>query len=366
MSDAIRVSLTPDTLKALPAGDAVEAVVSIQNIGAAVDQYAVELDGLPTTWYSLSNESVALFPQDKEEAKIVIKPPKGNGVKAGSYPFTVTVLSRADAAETSRVEGTLEVGAVAAFDLDMSPKTVIGRKGRYKLAMRNGGNADLDVELEGIDAEESCRYAFKPPAPHLAAGAALTTVLTVRPRRSGLVGQKRNYDFQIKVKPSQGEAKQLQGQLVHTPRFRTWKPIRRLAFVLILLVLLGVLVSALGGWSGTGDHLSAWGGSARQFSCDRLKVLCGASASASGSSGAGSPAGTHGGFRGEFLGFHQANAKLVGQPLENEHRDKQGFTVQHTTHGLLVFDPQDVRAFFIPRGERVWVHDNNGNYYFRG
>ncbi len=64
MSDSIRVSLTPDSLKTMPAGDAVEAVVTIQNVGTSVDQYAVELDGLPTTWYNLSNESVALFPQD--------------------------------------------------------------------------------------------------------------------------------------------------------------------------------------------------------------------------------------------------------------------------------------------------------------
>ncbi len=365
MSDAIRVSLTPDTLKALPAGDAVEAVVSIQNIGTAVDQYAVELDGLPTTWYSLSNESVALFPQDREEARIMIKPPKGNGVKAGSYPFTVTVLSRADATETSRVEGTLEVGAVAAFELDMSPKKVIGRKGTYKLAMRNGGNADLDVELEGIDAEEACRYTFKPPAPHLAAGAALTTVLTVKPRRSGLVGQKRNYDFQVKVKLSQGEAKQLQVQLAHTPRFRTWKPIRRLTFLVVLVALLAALVSALGGRSGTGDHIAGWSAPVRQFACDRLRILCG-TAGANGSSGAGAPQGTHGGFKGEFLGFHQANPKLIGAPRENEHRDKQGFTIQRTTRGLLVFDPQDTRAFFVTRGERLWVHDNNGDYYFRG
>src|SRR5579875_1853870 len=121
MSDAIRVSLSPDTLKAMPSGDAVEAIVTIQNVGTSVDQYAVELDGLPTTWYSLSNESVALFPQDKEEAKIVIRPPKGGNVRAGAYPFTVTVLSRADATETSRIEGTLEIGAVASFELDMSP-----------------------------------------------------------------------------------------------------------------------------------------------------------------------------------------------------------------------------------------------------
>jgi len=362
MSDGIRVSLTPDTLKTMPAGDAVEAVVTIQNVGTAVDQYAVELDGLPTTWYNLSNESVALFPQDKEEAKIVIKPPKGNGVKAGSYPFTVTVLSRADATETSRVEGMLEIGAIAAFELDMSPKKVIGRKGNYNITMRNGGNADLDVELEAIDAEEACRYTFKPPTPHLTAGQQVVTRLTVQPRRSGLVGQKRNYDFQIKIKPSQGEAKQLQGQLIHTPRFRTWKPIRRLALLAIILALLALAVGALGGRSGTGAHAALWRDSAARFACDRLHVLCGVAGSGGSAAAATSE---HDGFKNAFLSFHQADPKLIGRALEHEHIDALGYTEQRTSNGLLLYDPAGGHSYFILLGERMWIHDATGSHRFK-
>jgi hypothetical protein len=365
MSDSIRVSLTPDSLKTMPAGDAVEAVVTIQNVGTSVDQYAVELDGLPTTWYNLSNESVALFPQDKEEAKIVIKPPKGNGVKAGSYPFTVTVLSRADATETSRVEGTLEIGAIAAFDLDMSPKKVIGRKGNYNITMRNGGNADLDVELEAIDAEEACRYTFNPPSPHLTAGQKVVTRLTVKPRRSSCVGQKRNYDFQIKVKPSQGDVKQLQAQLMHTPRFRTWKPIRRLVYLIILVAVIAAVVSTFSGAAGANTQAMQLRDSAARLACTRFHVFCGIAGTGS-SAGSAMGSAEHGGYRGEFLGFHQTRPKLIGQPLENEHKDSQGFTVQRTTNGLLVFDPLDVRAFFVTRGEEMWVHDNNGTYSFKG
>src|SRR5207302_5886112 len=128
MADSIRVTLTPDRMTVQPDSEPLESMITIQNAGATVDQYAVELDQLPTTWYTLSNTSVALFPQDKEEAKLLIHPTKGGGTKAGTYPFTVTVLSRADPTQTTRAEGTLLIGAVAAFDMAMSPTKVTGRK----------------------------------------------------------------------------------------------------------------------------------------------------------------------------------------------------------------------------------------------
>ena len=61
--------------------------------------------------------------------------------KALGLTFPDTVLSRADPSQSSRAEGSLQVGAVAAFELDMSPRKVIGRRGRYNLSLRNGGNA---------------------------------------------------------------------------------------------------------------------------------------------------------------------------------------------------------------------------------
>jgi len=102
-----------------------------------------------------------------------------------------------------------------------------------------------------------------------------------------------------------------------------------------------------------------------RLACTRFHVFCGIAGTGS-SAGSAMGSAEHGGYRGEFLGFHQTRPKLIGQPLENEHKDSQGFTVQRTTNGLLVFDPLDVRAFFVTRGEEMWVHDNNGTYSFKG
>ncbi len=152
---------------------------------------------------------------------------------------------------------------------------------------------------------------------------------------------------------------------MHTPRFRTWKPIRRLVYLVILLVVIALVVSAFSGSAGTNTQAMQLRDSAARLACTRFHAFCGVAGTGS---SAGSTLGSaeRGGYRGEFLDFHQTRPGLIGEPLENEHKNSQGFTVQRTTHGLLVFDPQDVRAFFVTRGEEMWVHDNNGTYSFKG
>src|SRR6185312_1705805 len=127
MADSIKVSLNPDRIVVNQGGATVDCEVTIQNVGTTVDQYAVELDQLPSTWYSLSNVAVALFPQDKETATLSNHPPQGSVTKAGTYPFTVTALSRADPSQTSRAEGVLQVGAVTSFEVQITPSKMTGR-----------------------------------------------------------------------------------------------------------------------------------------------------------------------------------------------------------------------------------------------
>ena len=348
---AIRITLLPDTLQAAPDGGPVESIITVQNTGPAVDQYAVELDGLPTTWYTLSSTAVALFPQDKDEAKLIIRPPKGPGVKAGVYPFTVTALSRADPSQTSRAEGTLQIGAVAAFDLDMSPRKVIGRKGRYNLTLRNGGNADLDVALSAQDTEEGCRYTFKPADPTLTPGQRASVRLTVRANRSGFVGQKKQYDFQVTAKPSQGEPKTIPGQLVHAPRFRTWKPMRRMTLVVILLALLA------GAFTVRAQILPHIAPPLRAV-CTRLHVSC--TWLNTSSPVVAPPVCSHArpcGYIATFRLFHRHDPHLIGQPMQNEHRLKSGFTTQQTTTGLLIYDPTSGHAFFVPKDTSSKVYE---------
>lgn len=342
MADQIRVSLTPDTVQMQPNSDPVELSVVITNAGGAVDQYAVELDQLPTTWYSLSNTSVALFPQDKEEAKLVLHPPKGGSVKAGVYPFTVTVLSRADPTITTRVEGKLQIGAITSFELAMSPTKQTGRRGRYVLSLRNGGNADIDVALEATDPEDVLRFGFQPSTPHVAAGQKQSVKLTVKPRRSSIAGSKKSFDFKVKAAPNLGDAKAVQGQLVHKPRFRTWAPVRRLVVLVIIIAALSIAYVAVGQTSGIKAKVTS------SALCTRLKFGCFATAVPGTTVGPLPTAvkGCH--WVGAFGNFHKYQPSVVGTCLENEiYSPAARVSTQLTSAGLLLFDQKDGSTFLI-------------------
>jgi len=376
MSDAIKVSLTPDKIRVLPDAEPIETMIIIQNAGATVDQYAVELDQLPTTWYSLSNTSVALFPQDKEEAKLIIHPPKGGAAKAGIYPFSVTVVSRADPSQTSRTEGVLEIGAVAAFELSMSPTKVTGRKGNYTLNLRNGGNADIEVVLEGSDNEESARYGFSPKAPQLAAGQKAQVRLRVKARRSNIAGAKKSIDFTVRGTPSKGEPKAVQGQLNHKPMFRTWRPIRRTLLILVLLALLGVGAYFVFGAASNNTSSVNKGflnGTLKPKMCQYLHVLCANSTPiiASPTAVPTQPGGNKtpvppSSFQyiGAFKVFHDHDPTLIGEPAENE-VSNHGVATQKTSKGLLLFDRKGGHAFLYSNDGSVWEYYGKETYEVR-
>ena len=379
MADAIRVTLNPEKLTVQPDGDPVESSITIQNNGTTVDQYAVELDQLPTTWYTLSNTSVALFPQDKEEAKLVVHPPKGAAAKAGSYPFNVTVLSRADSSQTTRVDGVLQIGTVGAFDMVISPSKQTGRQGKYMLHLNNGGNADLDVNLEATDAAGVGRYTLQPPQLLLAAGQRINVPLLMRPRRSWLVGPKKTVEFQVKATPNRGNQKTVTAQLVHKPMFRSWRPLRN---VLLFLLLVAAVISAivLASRHNLGNDATSWKDNAISYGCDHLNLLCDQRAATATAIPAIIPTTVptarptpkptpkpvrYYPFVGAFLKFHKQAPTLVGNGLEFESTNSR-VASQRTTTGTLLFDRKDGHTFLVANNHTIWLFSKGVIQVVRG
>src|SRR5262249_23793945 len=159
------------------------------------DQYTLQLSDLAENWYTLPRASVALFPGDKDSVTFQLHPPGGISTRAGTYPFTVTITSQADPRQSTRIPATLVVTAVDAFEIDMTPRKVIGRKGRFTITLRNGGNSDLEVLLEAVDPEEACNFKLSAEEAHLEPGQKETVKLVVKPRRGGLIGQRQEFRF---------------------------------------------------------------------------------------------------------------------------------------------------------------------------
>jgi hypothetical protein len=248
MPGSLQVDLNPARITMDASGEPVELLVVVRNLGDVVDQYSVEISGLDSDWFA-PPPSIGLFPQDTETVRINLHPPRA-ALRKGNYPFRVLVRSRGGAAEES-AEGMLEIGGAARLRLDVTPRQhTAHRYGTFKVQVANSGNADVQVVLDGRDAEETCDVRFPGDNTLLVpADSAATTTVRVRPRKRPWVGAEHTFNFAVTARPQSvgPEPQTAPAQFTHKPWLRSWAPLRTVAFVVvglaIVLVVLSVLVS---------------------------------------------------------------------------------------------------------------------------
>lgn len=225
-SEPVVVQLTPPAIQIAAGGAPVEIQANIRNAGATVDQYSIEIENLDPTWYTITEQSVALFPGDSAPITIKIHPPKSSNTRAGSYKFIVRARSNADPSLVGTTKGEIQVGGYTNFQVELAPKKSTGRKGRYRLNLSNGGNSEVQLELTGRDPESNLRYGFRPSTPTVQPGGRQVVPVTVKPSGFRLVGSQTSHRFSLLARPTDGDekdAKEVQGELVHKPMFKSWR-----------------------------------------------------------------------------------------------------------------------------------------------
>ena len=242
-SEPVVVQLTPPAIQVAAGSAPVEIIANIRNAGATVDQYSIELENLDPTWYTITEQSVALFPGDSAPILIRIHPPKSSNTRAGNYKFIVRARSHADPSLVGTTKGEIQVGGYSIFQVELAPKKFTGRKGKYRLNISNGGNSDVQLELTGRDPESNLSYGFRPSNPTVNAGSKQVVPVSVKPSGIRLIGAPTNHRFSILTRPTDGDekdAKEVQGELVHKPIFRSlkWPLILGAVFALLLCFIL--------------------------------------------------------------------------------------------------------------------------------
>jgi uncharacterized membrane protein len=272
MASGLNVDVQPTSLTVGPNAPPLTLMITIHNGTAVVDQFKPVIEELPEEWYTMPAGPVSLFPGAREIIRVTVQPP--NTATAGDYPLRIVVTSTADPGLRSDAQAVVRITANNQFDLDMTPKKVIGRKGRYTLMVRNTGNSGLSLSLEATDDEERCRYHFDTEEVVLEPGRRQSVRLTVRPQRSGWVGQRAEYGFQVIAKPAKGQSKTIQGRIVHTPRLRTWRPVISVFKFWVVVGIIAVFVASQGGISGVQQKAPGWKADVTRATCDRMNLFC--------------------------------------------------------------------------------------------
>jgi len=369
-AEPIVVNLTPPEIKVAAGAAPVEIVANVRNATTTVDQYSIELENLDPTWYTVTVQSVSLFPGDSAPIPIRLHPPKGSATRAGNYTFTVRARSHSDPTLVGITKGVLQVGSYSIFQVELAPKRVTAYRGKYRLTLSNGGNNEVQLDLDGRDPESDLNYSFRGKQPTVPPGSRLVVPVTVKRRGVHWVGQPRRYQFSVTARPVDGDekdAKEVVGELVQKPYFRGLRgPLLAMLLALVLLFLISPTFISL--------CLLPIPYPLNQVTCSYNTFVTGlfkGSTSVTPVAAAGttqtpqSAATTAGGpaFKQGFAKCHDAsaaNAQLIGNPLDNEQNfDEFGNARQATTNGTLIF----VRANVQSAEGDVYFISNKKLYY---
>lgn len=230
MPDKIEVAISPTTFQ-LAAGDTAEAMATLRNLGQTVDQFTLSIDGLDPDWYTLPVSSVALFPNDQDNLRIILHPPKTAESKAGSYPFRINVTSQENPEEVATVDLAIEIRALPKLELSISPQRITGRKGVYHLVVNNPGDSEAKVDFKASDAQGKLRYYLRPESLTVPGGSRSEVTVEVRLGWLAFFGGEKEFDFQVVAVPPEAggfaeEAITVNGQFVRVPWYKTLPQIR--------------------------------------------------------------------------------------------------------------------------------------------
>ena len=248
MSKNIQVSLSPERVSLSP-GETAEFAAIVQNTSDVVEAYSIDVQGVSPEWSKVSVTSVSLFPGDKETVRVQITPPISSSAKAGSYAVSVRVISKRDPAIGTIASFILDLGKMADYDLDLSPKKARGRKGPFQVAITNNGNITSTYKLEASDPEDRCNFQFKSDTVAVDPGTTKKVSLVVNPKKKPFTGAASAFSFTIKATPLEGEAKEVDGEFECRPLLPRWA-VAAIALGLVALIALIVVLIMSGGGVG--------------------------------------------------------------------------------------------------------------------
>jgi eukaryotic-like serine/threonine-protein kinase len=246
-SGNIGVAIDPARVRVAP-GTRTTLNVELLNEGMTVDHFRLGVEGLPSSWYSIPQETLQLLPGASGQLTVALHPPRQSDATAGSHPFSVVVQGTAAPMERAAVRSQLDLEPYQQFTLDMQPSHVQDGA-TARLLLSNQGNTALPVTLGGRDPAEAVVFSSPQREVTLPPGGQAEIPFRVSARRRPLFGTRQQLPFTVQAATAGGESRSAQGQLAVAPRLPAW-----------LLPILGTLVLLLciAGYAGGRTVLGGW------------------------------------------------------------------------------------------------------------
>ncbi|MGI8794211.1 MAG: hypothetical protein ACR2H3_13730 [Acidimicrobiales bacterium] len=238
------VVLNP-SLAAVTPGESVAITVQVRNTSSVVDQFAIGVLGEAASWATVSPPVLSLFPGAEGSTQVIFTPPRTADVPAGVVTYGIRVVPHEDPDGSSVEEAQLDIAGFAAVTARVTPRNSEGKRTAvHTVFISNGGNTDVEAEVEATDPDEAMAFDIRPPAMTIPPGGEGTATVKVATREK--LAQPTPRPFQIIVRPGTEPPVVLDATMTQTkgrgvPRFVPALVIGAIAIALAAMILPGML-----------------------------------------------------------------------------------------------------------------------------
>lgn len=225
------------------AGGRVTLPLNVRNTGEVVEDYLVEILGVPSAWTTVDPQHFTLYPGTAQVATVDVHPPRSSEVPAGELRMGVHVLPTEHPDQAVVPEAVVEVLPFLETTAELVPHTSHGRFGaKHQVAIDNRGNVPVTVLIMPIAGSDALRVTADPKTLTVDPGQAAFGDVRAKPVRRLWRGMPRTLPFSLTVAPQAGREVRLEAGHVQDPVLPRW-----FLKALLALLALGLLLVAL--WS---------------------------------------------------------------------------------------------------------------------
>ena len=208
--------------------------VVLINQGDLVDHFQFAIEGMPKEWAPELPKSVYLMPGEQQEVNLNINPPRTANSRAGRYPISIVITSRADPRQKAESKATLTVATFSNFSSELRPQKI--RAGQpASVIVHNRGNFQESFNLTLSDRGNELSFSPNKLQFNVSEGKSGAAEFRSQPRQRRWIGGEKSHPMTVQISGGKGDPQVHTGEVVSRALLPSWV----IPAALVLCMLLG-------------------------------------------------------------------------------------------------------------------------------
>ena len=206
----------------------------VRNQSGIVDNYEIQVRGMPDGWWNVTPPSVYLVPFGapsgtyEQDVQINFSPPRSAEAEARLWQLEVVAVSRAQGEVAGSTKIQVQITPYEEIESELRPELVTGRRrGEFALMVRNRANAPLDIVITAVDTQNALAFDFAKSQFTAEPGRRDGTTFSAKAKKHHWIGRPNDKRFEVYSRAATGQstAKPLTGVFRQKPWIPYWVPI---------------------------------------------------------------------------------------------------------------------------------------------